>query len=54
MKAIEQVSNPCLSLEQAIRVKRLTDEIATRNNSEKRKRINAIEEHQERRTQVQK
>lgn len=43
--------NPCLSLEQAIRVKRLTDEIATRNNSEKRKRINAIEEHQERRVQ---
>ena len=49
MKVIDQVSNPCLSLDQAIRVKQLTKDINAHANAEKRKRVNAIEAHQERR-----
>ena len=43
-------NNPCLSLEQAIRVKQLTDKLNVKRNIEKRKRVNAIEAHQERRS----
>jgi len=44
-------SNPCLTLEQAIRVKQLTEKLNVQKNIEKRKRINAIEEHQQRRAE---
>ena len=43
-------NNPCLTLEQAIRVKQLTDKLNVKRNIEKRKRVNAIEAHQERRS----
>jgi hypothetical protein len=43
-------NNPCLTLEQAIRVKLLTDKLNVKRNIEKRKRVNAIEAHQERRS----
>ena len=43
-------NNPCLTLEQAIRVKLLTEKLNAKRNIEKRKRVNAIEAHQERRS----
>jgi hypothetical protein len=43
-------NNPCLTLEQAIRVKLLTEKLNVKRNIEKRKRVNAIEAHQERRS----
>ena len=50
MKVIDQVNNPCLSLDQVMRVKQLTEKMKVKKNIEKRKRVNAIEAHQERRS----
>jgi|TARA_R110002096_G_scaffold45058_1_gene121491 hypothetical protein len=40
--------NPCITLEQSVQLKRLTEELTAMNNAKKYKRMKAIEEHQNR------